>query len=166
MAHVHHMTASYVLVVSAPPSNIVFCTLQIEGLPVYGVAIPTVRGLRNVLDAVGAYQGEPRPAQQQPHGAQQQQQQKQQSNASAASNAGYIRYREHPSLRLQRAQDDTPRARCKHTGRPSGCRQQQLPHATVWWCLPVIRMYAAWCAVRLGRAMACSQQLCVCLGTG
>ena len=26
---------------------------QVEGLPVYGVAIPTVNGLRNVLDAVG-----------------------------------------------------------------------------------------------------------------
>jgi hypothetical protein len=32
--------------------------VQIEGLPVYGVAIPTVRGLRNVLDAVGAFKGE------------------------------------------------------------------------------------------------------------
>lgn len=30
---------------------------QIEGLPVYGVAIPTTRGLRNVLEAVGATQG-------------------------------------------------------------------------------------------------------------
>ncbi|KAI8474087.1 MAG: inositol hexakisphosphate-domain-containing protein [Monoraphidium minutum] len=30
---------------------------QVEGLPVYGVAIPTVRGVRNVLDAVGAAKG-------------------------------------------------------------------------------------------------------------
>jgi hypothetical protein len=31
---------------------------QVEGLPVYGVAIPTVRGLRNVLDELGAANGE------------------------------------------------------------------------------------------------------------
>eukprot|EP00878_Enallax_costatus_P022564 GHUV01023947.1.p1 GENE.GHUV01023947.1~~GHUV01023947.1.p1 ORF type:complete len:169 (-),score=61.36 GHUV01023947.1:991-1497(-) len=30
---------------------------QVEGLPVYGVAIPTVRGLRNVLEELGAAQG-------------------------------------------------------------------------------------------------------------
>ena len=30
---------------------------QVEGLPVYGVAIPTVRGVRNVLDQIGAAQG-------------------------------------------------------------------------------------------------------------
>lgn len=30
---------------------------QVEGLPVYGVAIPTVRGLRNVMDVLGAAQG-------------------------------------------------------------------------------------------------------------
>ncbi|KIY98140.1 hypothetical protein MNEG_9823 [Monoraphidium neglectum] len=30
---------------------------QVEGLPVYGVAIPTVRGVRNVLDAVGSAKG-------------------------------------------------------------------------------------------------------------
>jgi len=30
---------------------------QVEGLPVYGVAIPTVRGLRNVLDELGAANG-------------------------------------------------------------------------------------------------------------
>eukprot|EP00775_Hariotina_reticulata_P011247 gene11247-11396_t len=33
---------------------------QVEGLPVYGVAIPTVRGLRNVMDALGAAQGQRR----------------------------------------------------------------------------------------------------------
>ncbi|KAF6255732.1 inositol hexakisphosphate-domain-containing protein [Scenedesmus sp. NREL 46B-D3] len=31
---------------------------QVEGLPVYGVAIPTVRGLRNVMDVLGAAQGQ------------------------------------------------------------------------------------------------------------
>jgi hypothetical protein len=31
---------------------------QVQGLPVYGVAIPTVRGLRNVLDELGAANGE------------------------------------------------------------------------------------------------------------
>lgn len=31
---------------------------QVDGLPVYGVAIPTVRGLRNVLDELGAANGE------------------------------------------------------------------------------------------------------------
>eukprot|EP00879_Flechtneria_rotunda_P026584 GHRR01028357.1.p1 GENE.GHRR01028357.1~~GHRR01028357.1.p1 ORF type:complete len:136 (+),score=39.70 GHRR01028357.1:304-711(+) len=30
---------------------------QVDGLPVYGVAIPTVRGLRNVLDVLGAAHG-------------------------------------------------------------------------------------------------------------
>lgn len=30
---------------------------QVEGLPVYGVAIPTVRGLRNVLEELGAAHG-------------------------------------------------------------------------------------------------------------
>ena len=30
---------------------------QVEGLPVYGVAIPTVRGLRNELEELGAAQG-------------------------------------------------------------------------------------------------------------
>ena len=32
-------------------------TQKVEGLPVYGVAIPTVRGLRNALDALGAANG-------------------------------------------------------------------------------------------------------------
>jgi hypothetical protein len=31
---------------------------QVEGLPVYGVAIPTVRGVRTVLDQIGAAKGE------------------------------------------------------------------------------------------------------------
>eukprot|EP00879_Flechtneria_rotunda_P018628 GHRR01019549.1.p1 GENE.GHRR01019549.1~~GHRR01019549.1.p1 ORF type:complete len:942 (+),score=356.76 GHRR01019549.1:158-2983(+) len=31
---------------------------QVDGLPVYGVAIPTVRGLRNVLDVLGAAHGQ------------------------------------------------------------------------------------------------------------
>ena len=34
--------------------------VQIKGLPVYGVAIPTVSGLRNVLSAMGAESGERR----------------------------------------------------------------------------------------------------------
>eukprot|EP00882_Tetradesmus_deserticola_P024636 GHRQ01026937.1.p1 GENE.GHRQ01026937.1~~GHRQ01026937.1.p1 ORF type:complete len:178 (+),score=59.55 GHRQ01026937.1:160-693(+) len=31
---------------------------QVDGLPVYGVAIPTVRGLRSVMDVLGAAQGQ------------------------------------------------------------------------------------------------------------
>ena len=30
---------------------------QVEGLPVYGVAIPTVRGVRNAINAMGAMNG-------------------------------------------------------------------------------------------------------------
>lgn len=33
-----------------------------DSLPVYGVAIPTVRGLRNVLDVLGAANGETGPS--------------------------------------------------------------------------------------------------------
>lgn len=32
--------------------------LQVPGLPVYGVAIPTVAGVKRVLDVLGAQQGE------------------------------------------------------------------------------------------------------------
>lgn len=32
--------------------------LQVPELPVYGCAIPTVSGLRHVMDALGASQGE------------------------------------------------------------------------------------------------------------
>jgi len=36
---------------------VIVSLLQVAGLPVYGVAIPTVTGLRLVLDAIGAGQG-------------------------------------------------------------------------------------------------------------
>lgn len=37
--------------------KVIFLLSKVEGLPVYGVAVPTIVGLRIILDILGADQG-------------------------------------------------------------------------------------------------------------
>jgi hypothetical protein len=93
--------------------------LQIEGLPVYGVAIPTVRGLRSVLDAVGAYQGEPHPA----ATASSSRQQSSTSNRLDNPQQSGVPL---PTFSLQHAPGSKSWGGCKHTGSTTRYKQQQM----------------------------------------